>query len=121
MAVPDTLAIAQDLETAGMERRQARAVTQAVVAAGEAGRDDLATKADVQAVKADVQAVKADVQAVKADVQAVKANVQAVKADLQAVKADLQADMAALEARLTWRLVIAAGVIVAAVKLIPAP
>ena len=86
MAVLDTLAIAQDLETAGMARDHARAVAQAVAAAGEAGRDDLATRAD-----------------------------------LQAVKADLQADMAALEARLTWRLVIAAGVIVAAVKLIPVP
>ena len=79
MAVLDTLAIAQDLETAGMERRQARAVTQAVAAAGEAGRDDLVTKAD------------------------------------------LQAGLASLEARLRWRLVVAAGVIVAAVKLIPVP
>ncbi len=69
----DTLSAAQDLESAGMDRKQAEAVAQIAASASAAGRDDLATKAD----------------------------------------------LAALEARLTWRLVIAAGVIVAAVKLIP--
>ena len=41
----------------------------------------------------------------------------ATKADVHAVKADL----AALEARLTWRMVGLAALIIAAVKLIPAP
>ena len=69
----DTLSAAHDLESAGMDRKQAEAVAQIAASASAAGRDDLETKAD----------------------------------------------LAALEARLTWRLVIAAGVIVAAVKLIP--
>ena len=69
----DTLSAAHDLESAGMDRKQAEAVAQIAASASAAGRDDLTTKAD----------------------------------------------LAALEARLTWRLVIAAGVIVAAVKLIP--
>ena len=41
----------------------------------------------------------------------------ATKADVHAVKADL----AALEVRLTWRMVGLAALIIAAVKLIPAP
>ena len=39
----------------------------------------------------------------------------ATKADL----ADLKPDIAALEARLTWRMVALAGLVIAAVKLIP--
>ena len=38
-----------------------------------------------------------------------------------ATKADLEAKLAALEARLTWRMVGLAALIIAAVKLIPAP
>ena len=38
-----------------------------------------------------------------------------------ATKADLEATLAALEARLTWRMVGLAALIIAAVKLIPAP
>ena len=39
----------------------------------------------------------------------------ATKADIAALKADI----AALKAELTWRMVILAGVVIAAVKLIP--
>ena len=43
---------------------------------------------------------------------------EANRADL-ATKADLKSEIAALETRLTWRMVGTAGVIVAAVKLLP--
>lgn len=43
---------------------------------------------------------------------------EANRADL-ATKADLKSEIAALETRLTWRMVGIAGVIVAAVKLLP--
>ena len=51
------------------------------------------------------------------DELATKADIHAVKADVHAVKVDL----AALEARLTWRMDGLAALIIAAVKLIPAP
>lgn len=80
----DTLSAAQDLESAGMDRKQAEVVTQIAASASAFGQDDLATKSD-----------------------------------LESLRSTTKADLAAVEARLTWRLVIAAGVIVAAVKLIP--
>ena len=45
----------------------------------------------------------------------------ATKADLHATETGLEAKLAALEARLTWRMVGLAALIIAAVKLIPAP
>ena len=45
----------------------------------------------------------------------------ATKADLLATGTGLKAQLAALEARLTWRMVGLAALIIAAVKLIPAP
>ncbi|MDE0240082.1 MAG: DUF1640 domain-containing protein [bacterium] len=89
----DTLAAARDLEKAGMDRTQAEAVANVV----RAGQGELATKAGVDALR------------------------EATRADLATVRGDLETALSAFEARLTWRLVIAAGVIVAAVKLIPAP
>ena len=56
--------------------------------------------------------------ATKADVDALR---EAKRADLATVRSDLLTALSALEARLTWWLVIATGVIVAAVKLIPTP
>ncbi len=41
------------------------------------------------------------------------------KADLTALKSDLKSDIAVLEARVTWRMVALAGLVIAAVKLIP--
>ncbi|MDE0046523.1 MAG: DUF1640 domain-containing protein [bacterium] len=70
-----------------------RAQAEAVANVVRAGQGELATKADVDSLR------------------------EATRADLAAVRSELSA----LEARLTWRLVIAAGVIVAAVKLIPSP
>ena len=76
-----------------MDRTQAEAVANVV----RAGQGELATKANVDSLR------------------------EATRADLATVRSNLETVLSALEARLTWRLVIAAGVIVAAVKLIPAP
>ena len=132
MAAFDTLSASRDLEDAGMERRQAEAVAHAVASAGAAGRDDLATKADLlkTATKADLADLKAET---KTGLEQLRAETRAGLADLKAetkagleqlrtaTEADLKAGLAALEARMTWRLVLLAGVIVAAVKLIPGP
>ena len=87
----DTYAAAKRLRDAGFDERQAEAAVSMVRDAAGADRGQLATKADVAELKGDIEALRA------------------------ATKADL----ATLEARLTWRLVGIAAVIVAAVKLIP--
>ena len=50
----DTLAAAQDLEAAGIERKHAEAIAKTV----RDGQGDLATKADIAALKSDVAALK---------------------------------------------------------------
>ncbi len=96
----DTLEAARRLRDAGLKQEHAEAIASMGREAAQADREELATKADVHAVKADVHTVKADV---------------------HTVKADLEAQLATLEARLTWRMVGLAALIIAAVKLIPAP
>jgi septal ring factor EnvC (AmiA/AmiB activator) len=69
-----------------------KADVSAVKSAVNAVRADvIAVKSDVNAVRADVSAVKTDVNATKADVIAVKADVSAVKADVNAVRAEIAA------------------------------
>lgn len=92
-AVFDTLEAARRLRDAGLKQEHAEAIASMGREAAQADREELATKADVHAVKADVHTVKAD----------------------------LEAQLATLEARLTWRMVGLAALIIAAVKLIPAP
>ena len=48
------LAAARDLEAAGVERRQAEAHAEALRQAASAGRDELATKADVVGLRAEI-------------------------------------------------------------------
>ena len=48
----DTLAVVADLESAGMERRQAEAVAKAAVQAVTASRGEFATRADLAALEA---------------------------------------------------------------------
>ena len=54
------LAVARDLETAGMDRRQAEAIAEGMRQAASADRADLATRADLEplATKAELAAVK---------------------------------------------------------------
>ena len=64
MTAFDTLSAAHDLEAAGFERAKAEAVAHAVASAGAAGRDDLATKADLEqlrtATKVDLAELRTD-------------------------------------------------------------
>ena len=52
----DTLAVVADLESAGMERRQAEAVAKATVQAATAGSSEFATRADLTAGLANLEA-----------------------------------------------------------------
>ena len=99
MATFDTIAVVRRLEDAGLSRDAAEAVTaanlEAVDAAREAalaGRDTLATKADLET---GLSALKADLET----------GLSALKADLETGLSALKADLAALETRLTWRVV----------------
>ena len=80
----DTLTAAQDLEAAGIERRQAEAIAEGMRRAASADHAELATKAD-----------------------------------LTTTVATLRTELATLETRLTWKALGIAGLILAAVKLIP--
>ena len=50
----DTLTAARDLEAAGVERRQAEAIAEGMRQAAGAGRDELATRADLADVRAEI-------------------------------------------------------------------
>ena len=54
MAIIDTAATVRELETAGMERKQAQAVASAVIR----GRIDLATKSDIDALNVRIDSLK---------------------------------------------------------------
>ena len=55
----DSLEVARELEEAGVERRHAAAMVKAIVAVNEAGRQDLATKADIAELKVDFAKLEA--------------------------------------------------------------
>ena len=50
----DTLTAARELESAGIERRQAEAIAQGMRRAASADREQLATKADLAELRADL-------------------------------------------------------------------
>jgi hypothetical protein len=102
----DTLKLARDLRERGkLTTEQAEGVAEAL---STAFRDEIATKADVQAIRTDQQAIaaagKADVQAVNSEVQAVKADVQAVRADLRATEKRLDTKIDTVEERLSTKI-----------------
>ncbi len=115
----DTLKTARDLRAAGLPQEQAEAVAQAIHEAHLSELGNLATKADLLAVKADLQAMKTGLQA---DLQAVKAGLQA---ELQAVKAELKSEIEILRRDLTIKLgamlMVAVGILLAAIRYLPAP
>ena len=80
----DTLTAAQDLEAAGIERRQAEAIAEGMRRAASADHAELSHQAD-----------------------------------LTTTVATLRTELATLETRLTWKALGIAGLILAAVKLIP--
>jgi predicted PP-loop superfamily ATPase len=95
----DTLKLARDLRERGkLTTEQAEGVAEAL---STAFRDEIATKADVQAIRTDQQAIAA---AGKADVQAVNSEVQAVKADLRATEKRLDTKIDTVEERLSTKI-----------------
>ena len=56
----DTLAVARDLEAAGVDRRQAEAHAEALRQAVSAGRDELATGADIARIDGSIAAVRTE-------------------------------------------------------------
>ncbi|MCY3860748.1 MAG: hypothetical protein OXG67_02115 [bacterium] len=62
------------------------------------GRDQLATKADIEVLRADQLAMKADIEVLRADQLAMKADIEVLRADQLATKADIEVLKAGLEA-----------------------
>ena len=91
----DTLAVVADLESAGMERRQAEAVAKAAAQAATAGCGEFVTRADLAALE------------------------ERLEARLANFEARLEAARARGEARVYLALVAFAVAIVGAVKLLP--
>ena len=79
----DALAASQDLREAGVENRQAEAIAAAIRRAAAAGREGLATKADLDVLGARVDA-----------------GLASMRSDLNSGLAGLRADIAAWEARI---------------------
>ena len=105
----DTLSAARDLEAAGFDRPQAEAVATAINHSGA----QTATKADLDQLRAAFDQHRA---ATKADLDQLRA---ATKAALDTAIATLRAEIAKQETRLTWKALGIAGLVIAAIKLIP--
>ena len=109
------LAVVKRLTASGFSEAQAEAVIEAI---GDV-RDDLATRADLQAQSAEFRgemaALRSDMQAematLRADLQAQSA---ALRSEMASLRSDMQSDMQALELRLTIRL----GAVVGATSLV---
>ncbi len=124
-AVPfDTLKLARRLESAGFPPKQAGDTAEALADAMSGA--ELATKADLGAVRADLAAVKTEL---KAEIAALRAE---LKGDIAALRAELKGDIAALKAdiellrrdltiRLGSMIVVAVGILLAAIRYLPNP
>lgn len=100
----DTLAVVKRLTASGFSEAQAEAVVEAI---GDV-RDDLATRADLQAQSAEFReemaALRADMQADRAEFRAdmatlrsdMQAQMAALRSDMQTEKAEFRSDMAKL-------------------------
>ena len=142
----DTLSAARDLEAAGFDRPQAEAVAKAInhgdaQAVTKADLDQLrsATKTDLDqlrsATKADLDQLRSATEAefeqlrsaTKAEFEQLRNTTKAeldqlrstTKAELDTAVATLRAEIAKQETRLTWKALGIAGLIIAAIKLIP--
>ena len=82
----DTFRVVRDLETAGVERKQAEAHAETLRHAVTANREELATKGGISAVQADISGVRGEISSVKADVSAVKADPSGVRAELATIR-----------------------------------
>ncbi|BAE74432.1 hypothetical protein SGGMMB4_02603 [Sodalis glossinidius str. 'morsitans'] len=98
----DTLQALEELETAGISREQARAISLVVRKSHEVA--DVATKADIAEVNRNVADVRKDLSAEIADVrkdiahrfEKTEAQISDVRKDMQLVRKDLQLEMAGI-------------------------
>ena len=98
----DTLTIADRLNEAGVQQKQANAIAHAINDA----QGETVTKGDFQQLRADLERF-----ATKADITSLQA---ATKADI----ANLKTEIAAMETRLAWRVVAAVAVIGAILRFV---
>lgn len=117
-AVPfDTLKLARRLESAGFPPKQAGDTAEALAEAMSGAA--LATTADIGSVRTEIAALRAEL---KAEIAAVRAE---LKAEIGAVRAELKAEIELLRRDLTIRLgsmlVVAVGILLAAIRYLPPP
>ena|SRR6516225_8178968 len=127
-AVPfDTLKLARRLESAGFPPRQAGDTAEALAEA-MAGAE-LATTADLAALRAELKAeiaalraeLKAEIAAVRAELKAEIAELRAeFKAEITAVRAQIELLRRDITIRLGSMIVVAVGVLLAAIRYLPA-
>lgn len=90
----DSLSAARRLKAAGLDENQAEAVAEIMYEAIVANREDLATKVDVAALEAQINAVEAR------------------------LKTEFKAEIASAVNRMTFTMLVAMGVLFAALKLL---
>ena len=90
----DSLAVARKLKAAGVEENQAELLAESMREASVVNREDLATKADIAALEAQIKTVEAQ------------------------LKTEFQAGIASAVNRMTFTMLVALGVLFAALKLL---
>src|SRR5262249_24761114 len=126
-AVPfDTLRLARRLEGAGFSPQQAGDTAEALAEAMSGA--ELATTADIVGVRTDLKAeiaalrgeLKAEIAALRSEL---KAEIAAVRAEIAAARSELKADIELLRRDITIRLgsmlVVAVGILLAAMRYLP--
>jgi hypothetical protein len=124
-AVPfDTLKLARRLESAGFPPKQAGDTAEALAEAMSGA--ELATTADIGLVRNELAGGRAELAAEIAALRTeLKAEIAAVRTEIAAVRAELKAEIELLRRDLTIRLggmiVVAVGIILAAIRYLPPP
>ncbi len=124
-AVPfDTLKLARRLEGAGFPPKQAGDTAEALAEAMSGA--ELASGSDVAAVRSEVATLGSQLRAeIAALGSELRAEIAAVRAQVAAVRAELKAEIELLRRDLTIRLgsmlIVAVGVILAAIRYLPPP
>jgi chromosome segregation ATPase len=137
----DTLKLSKGLEAAGFSREAAELTSTAIAvsldghAASKADleKTETALRSDLEktetALRSDLEktetALRMEIQDVRTEVQATESSlrteIQDLRTEIRGVDGSLRTAIAELEARMNWRMVALAGVIIAAIKLLPNP
>ena len=96
----DSLAVARKLKAAGVEENQAEVFAESMREASVVNQDDFATKADIKDIKADITRLEAHINTVEAR-----------------LRTEFKADIASAVNRMTFTMIVALGVLFAALKL----